>query len=169
MPRGVYVHRKMSIEERFWAKVDKNGPIPAHVPELGPCWIWLGYIRTNGYGTLGHGSTGLVKAHHASWIIHYGPIPDDMNVLHRCDNRSCPNNTHLFLGTQLDNIQDMMAKGRHAHGSIHGDATLTESQVLEIRAKYAEDSISQRALARNYKVSETQIHRIISRKSWSHV
>ena len=110
--------------ERFWAKVDKNGPIPAHRPDLGPCWIWLGAKVTGGYGVIKTGfSTHKTRkqslTHRFSWEVHFGPIPSATPfVLHKCDNPPCPNPGHLFLGTAADNTADMMAKGRQAFGGL---------------------------------------------------
>jgi len=91
---------------RFWAKVQM---IPFH-----PCWEWAG-SQGNGYGQIGAGGgeAGSIGAHRASWLIHHGPIPDGVFVLHRCDNKTCVNPDHLFLGTPGDNMRDKVAKGRH--------------------------------------------------------
>lgn len=94
--------------ERFWANVDKDGPVPEHMPHLGPCWVWLGRRRAKGYGVFLRGS----DAHHFSWVVHNGPVPARLWVLHRCDNPSCVRPSHLFVGTPSDNVQDMLAKGR---------------------------------------------------------
>src|SRR5690242_5800731 len=67
------------IAERFWAKVDKDGPIPPHRSELGPCWLWTGYRNPHGYGGLNEGGRGhCVLASRVSWELHNGPIPDGM-------------------------------------------------------------------------------------------
>lgn len=92
---------------RFWAKVDRSGE----------CWEWIGKPTTHGYGRLERAPQGQrrgapVYAHRASWELHYGPIPEGLNVLHHCDNPPCVRPTHLFLGTHLDNMADMFAKGR---------------------------------------------------------
>jgi hypothetical protein len=106
-----------AVAERFWASVDKNGPVPAHRPELGPCWVWKGKPNETGYGRVG--IEGRVElAHRVAWKLVNGAIPDGLGVLHHCDNRMCqraerdPAKSHLFLGDRGDNARDMAAKGR---------------------------------------------------------
>jgi len=121
-----------TTEERFWAKVDKQGPIPAHRPELGPCWPWTGAVpKRSGYGRFNTGVKRaghwvVVNAHRYSWKLHNGPVPDGLCVLHRCDNKPCVRPDHLFVGTKGDNNRDMVAKGRHwrqagRQGSVGAD------------------------------------------------
>lgn len=90
-----------AIEDRFWAKVDRGGE----------CWLWTAGRDSSGYGSLRTGHT-KVSAHRLSWQLHHGQIPPGQNVLHRCDNPRCVRPDHLFLGTQADNVADMVAKGR---------------------------------------------------------
>ena len=108
---------KISIEHRFWNHVDKNGPIPAHCPHLGPCWIWTGAVDKDGYGRPSVERTRRVRAPRISWAWAHGEIPKGKWVLHRCDNPPCVNPDHLFLGTAKDNAQDALAKGRNYVGS----------------------------------------------------
>jgi len=79
----------------------------------GGCWLWRGGLKApDSYGN--QSRTHLpVKAHRASYVVHVGPIPEGENVLHRCDVPCCVNPSHLFLGSQQDNVSDMMRKGRH--------------------------------------------------------
>lgn len=58
------------------------------------------------------------RVHQVAWILTNGPIPPGMGVLHRCDNQPCCNPSHLFIGTQADNVADMVAKGRHRNGAM---------------------------------------------------
>ena len=90
-----------SLKERFWEKVDKTGN----------CWIWTAACMTNGYGQIWDGSKDR-GAHRISWILHNGPIPNNLHVLHKCDNPPCVRPDHLFLGTPIDNMLDAKAKGR---------------------------------------------------------
>ena len=79
-----------------------------------PCSEWTGATDDDGYGR--RRWRGKVrKAHRVAWEIAYGPIPEGAKVLHRCDNPPCIEPTHLFLGTQADNVADMIAKGRQGH------------------------------------------------------
>jgi HNH endonuclease len=104
-----------------------------------------------------------------AWIVAYGPIPEGLQVLHRCDVRNCIEPTHLFLGTNADNMADKVAKGRQSHpqGENHGGVKLTEAQVREIRAPPF--SMSQRAIAALYGVDKSVISRIRTGKLWAHL
>lgn len=75
------------------------------------CVEWVGHRDPKGYGRASSGF-GEVLAHRISYIMHNGPIPEGLHVLHRCDNPSCCNPRHLFLGTNLDNVNDRLRKGR---------------------------------------------------------
>jgi len=85
------------------------------------CWLWEGATLFNGYGVIGRPGkhNGNVLTHRASWEVHVGSIPEGMYVLHRCDNRRCVLPDHLFLGTQADNLADMVSKGRSCRGERH--------------------------------------------------
>lgn len=117
------------IEGRFWRKVDKNGPIPAHRPDLGACWMWKGLINKAGYGVIyGDARHCHVLTHRLAWELEHGPIVGhvphseaEILVMHECDNRACCNPGHLRLGTDADNIADCVAKGRNSRGEKHGE------------------------------------------------
>ena len=98
-----FVRTCASIEERLWKKVIKTDS----------CWIFNGATNGRRYGIIFNKDTKKpVRVHRISWEIHFGSIPIGMYVCHKCDNPLCVNPKHLFLGTQLDNMRDMIAKGR---------------------------------------------------------
>jgi hypothetical protein len=164
-----HISRRRPLEDRFWEKVDKNGPIPEHCPNLGPCWLWMGSKSVFGYGTIHDPSStrkgGLDATHRSSWRLHFGAIPDGLKVLHKCDVPSCVNPAHLFLGTLKDNTQDMLAKGRHrlapnhSKGEKNPAAKLTEEQVATMRDDYAA-GISRKQLAIKFKISRSMVYLI---------
>ena len=104
-----------------------------------------------------------MKTHRASWLVHRGPIPEGLCILHRCDNRRCVNPEHLWLGTKTDNMADMVAKGRHARSS-----KLSVDDVRKIRALLAEGN-SCGAIARQFNVSESHVSAIKHGRCYAHV
>ena len=81
--------------ERFWARVDLNGPSPAARPDLGPCWVWLAKLDADGYGSFFVGRKRFVKAHRWAYGVTRGPIPDSLELDHLCRVRRCVNPAHL--------------------------------------------------------------------------
>lgn len=147
----------ITMEDRFWQKVVKTDY----------CWEWHGTLGTGGYGRFKRDgkSTGLVYAHRYSYELHVGPIPNDLLVLHRCDNPPCTNPEHLFLGTDQDNMNDMVSKGRSLGGERSPFAKLTEAQVLEIRASTEPPYI----IAARLKISSPTVINIRARRSWKYL
>jgi hypothetical protein len=100
--------RRRSAVIRFWEKVDKRGP--------DECWMWTACL-SNRYGAI-HVNGKDIRASRFSYELHFGPIPDQLNVLHKCDTPGCVNPNHLWLGTQSENIEDCKRKGRINNGNM---------------------------------------------------
>lgn len=145
----------------FWKKVRKGGP--------NECWPWTGCIGTKGYG--GFKFPNGNSAHRYSWSLKNGPIPIGALVLHKCDNRSCVNPSHLFVGTPAINSKDMTNKNRQSKGEHRPLHKLTEEQVKLIRFLYRPKcrKLGARKLAAKYGVSPDLILLIVRRKRWKHI
>lgn len=152
-----------TLEERFWTKVDKS-------IESG-CWEWLAFTNKK-YGVLkglGGRKGKVLAAHRVSWEIHNGVIPEGLCVLHRCDNPKCVNPDHLFLGTQKDNVDDMMNKGRAIisplkNGEQHPRTKLTHSAVRGIRE--LNGLMTHKDIAELYGVCRTNITHVLNNTRW---
>ena len=142
-------------QARFEAKITVN-PITG-------CWEWTASQNPDGYGQFKLNGR-REKAHRVAHVLYIGEIPKGMCVLHRCDNPSCVNPEHLFLGTHADNVKDKVAKGRAAKGEKNGRAKLTKEAVLHIRKR----TMLQREYARLYGVDQTTVSKIQLGKKWSH-
>lgn len=149
---------------RFWKKVDKRTD--------GECWPWLGAKNNHS----GHGhfmlrskpDKKLVMAYRFMWMITFGRIPADMCICHRCDNPSCVNPAHLFLGTQADNLRDMREKGRQAVGEQCGKHLLTADDVIALRIQAAL-GVSQTELAQRFNTVQSHVSKIVSGQRWAHL
>jgi hypothetical protein len=145
------------IEPRFWPKVDRRGP--------NECWLWQS-SRSRGYGTIF--AWGRPQyAHRIAYALQRGPVPAGVQVLHTCDNPPCCNPSHLFLGTQLDNMRDRNSKGRAnvARGERAGTATLTNEQALAI---YSASGLY-REIAAAFSTTVAVVGKIKHGKTWRHV
>jgi len=132
--------------------------------------LYDGHINRSGYGWKYSADIGTKEsAHRWAWRIQNGPIPEGLNVLHRCDTKPCINTDHLFLGTQADNMIDMESKGRGVHPQLPGErnpsARLTEQQVLDIRS----DPRSHSVVAADYGVCKATIAHARSGRNWRHL
>jgi hypothetical protein len=159
-------YRHLSVvpfEQRFWKYV-------APMPDDRGCWEWMGSRGSHGYGVIGlPRSRKLVCAHRASWEMHFGPIPSDgpgpigYCICHRCDNKTCVNPAHLFLGTHADNMADNARKGRARGGHKR---TIEEVQsVLRLHAT----GVTQAEICRSMGLSSCNVSLIVNRKIWRHV
>lgn len=133
-----------------------------------PCKEWPSGLHKMGYGQRQYKGKNWL-AHRAAWDEEIGPIPNGLQVLHRCDNRPCCEITHLFLGTLADNMRDMVAKGRQSRGERVPQHKLTSCDVEDIRRTYAAGGMTQKALAAHYGVDPSNISRVVNRKQWTHV
>lgn len=156
---------------RFWIKVDKNGDVPKHAKHLGRCWNWIA-----GRGSMGRYGSFCVRgkmeqAHRVSWVLTEGKeIPEDMKVLHKCDNGFCVNPSHLFLGSQKENVNDMLSKGRGnpSKGESHPKARIKAIQVIEIRRRCASGE-RQKDLAVEFGTDPSCISAIFLRRNWKSI
>lgn len=146
--------------DKFWSKINKNGTVPAHAPELGACWEWQGGGNGHGYGQM-RVNYSQVGTHKIAWELANGQIPAKLYVLHKCDNRACCNPGHLFLGTAKDNTIDMIQRGRKRArlGAPHHH--VTNDEVLTIKSRYA-DGATKAALAREFNVSHNTVSNIVN-------
>jgi len=136
------------------------------------CWLWTAAMAGNGYPMAWH--DGKVRLATRISLMLHGRAPRDAKecAMHRCDTPLCVNPSHLFLGTQLDNIRDMDAKGRrgyaHVYGERQGLSKLTEAQVREIRALSAA-GWTQIALGLRYGIDNSTVAQIVHRRTWRHL
>lgn len=168
-PPCYHDHHHIPAVDRFWAKVDTSGE----------CWLWTGALVA-GYGSF-FVNNAHVKAHRFSYALVHGPIPDGLDCCHHCDNPPCVRPSHLFAGTRLENMQDMVTKGRGVplekmwmrvhpervmRGETHVFAKLTQQQVNEIRSRYAAGGSTQSVLAAEYGVKREAIGKIVRGERW---
>lgn len=155
--------KSKTMEERFWEKVNKKSDEE--------CWEWEGSCRSDGYGQINRGKRclGMESAHRASWMIHFGEIPDKLHILHKCDNKLCVNPKHLFLGTNEDNMKDKVKKNLQMKGENVHSSKLTVEDVIEIRKTYRpwKRGYTAPELAKKFGVSDGAIRCVISRRNWS--
>jgi hypothetical protein len=150
-------HSKRPVDVRLWENVDKSGD----------CWIWTGFKDPNGYGRLCINGTPRLT-HRLMMELEGHQITPDQYVCHKCDNPSCVNPDHLFIGTAADNSADMAAKGRSCRGEKQGQSKLTENDVFDIRKRYEGGEV-QSKIAKDYGLHQVTVSEIVTRKIWKHV
>lgn len=149
--------------KRFWDKVD--------ITSKHSCWEWVGAKDKNGYGLFQLRTKHTVRAHRFSYEEFFGIIPNGLFVCHKCDNPSCVNPTHFFLGTPKDNLQDASKKRRlpGGHGpkwEKNGQAKISKKDVIEIRRLYKTGEFFHYQIAKSFGIKKSQIGRIIRMESW---
>jgi len=151
------------VKKRFWGKVA--------IGDEDECWHWIAGKDKRGYGNFRWNNEKSVLAHRVSYFFHKGEVGGKC-VCHKCDNPSCVNPKHLFLGTVQDNNEDRHKKGRcnggAKPGERNGSAKLTESQVLQIR-ELSVNGKRNFELAAMFEVSATTIRGILRNKIWKHL
>lgn len=153
-----------TLPERFWAKVERSKG----------CWLWKGAKGARGYGVFWRAPF-QTSAHRVAWELTYGPIPDGHVVMHLCDNPPCVNPEHLRIGTHLENMADMRAKGRwylglprHVRGERCHKAKLTPAQVLELRRRFKAGERPW-TMAKELGMDGSTIDALVKGRSWKHL
>lgn len=168
-----YYDSKKRFEADAWNHVDKSGGPDA-------CWEWKGTMTVYGYGQF-KCQSGIWRAHRLTYTLTNGPIPPELVVRHKCDNRRCCNPNHLELGTHDENMRDAVTRNRMAsgdrsfarnnphrlrRGDTHPNAKLTSVQATEIRRLRDETNMSLKAIADQFGVCSSTIANIIAGKIW---
>jgi hypothetical protein len=162
----------INLEKSFWSKVNKTEG----------CWIWTAGKNHDGYGYFRHNNSHS-RAHRVSYQLHFGDIPRGLFICHKCDNRSCVNPSHLFVGTAKENSVDMKEKGRSCagekspsrrfpenyQGEKSGMHKLKLDEVMYIKSSYGKNGHTQTSLAKQFGVTQSAVWCVLRGKTWSHV
>jgi hypothetical protein len=147
--------------EKFWKNIT--------IKSADECWEWKGPVTGGGYGNFYIRHNDLRLAHRVAWYLSNHRQPNAYLVCHHCDNRSCCNPSHLFLGTSKDNTSDAMEKGRMRSYFLpkenHPMAKLNEIDVEEIKNLH-NLGFSQNYIAEKFKINQSQVSRILSGRRW---
>jgi hypothetical protein len=153
------------LPEFFWERVTKN---------KNGCWVWIGSLANGKYGRI-HFPHGVeLLAHRVAYVLQKKedlPAGEGTLVRHSCDNPLCVRASHLRKGTHVQNMKDMVTRGRVAVGSRQGSSKLSESDVLTIRRLWAKDPkrYTQTRLSERFSVTQTAIWQVVHRKKWTHI
>ncbi len=151
-----------TTEERFWHYADMSHP--------DGCWPWTGTDDGHGYGLIWDVSAGVNRyAHIYAWELATGKSADGLIIRHSCDNPPCVRAAHLDCGTRADNVADMVERERQARGGQHGQAKVSEADVVAIRELYASGGWTQKKLAERFGISQPNVSLIVSRAGWTHL
>lgn len=146
-----------------WTKTPLERLLDKIVKAQNGCWEWIAAKNPAGYGVMVY-KNGVRLATRISWMEHIGEIPDGMMVCHKCDNPACVNPDHLFLGTQRDNMEDMIRKGRQYHpsGEEFNKSKLNWDAIRDIRTS----DMTGYALAKKYGVGKSTVYAILHNRTW---
>ena len=149
-----------TLEERFLSKINKTET----------CWLWTKYKNKKGYGQFAVTSNNIQQAHRISYELYYGEFDNNLFVCHKCDNPSCVNPDHLFLGTPQDNMTDKVKKSRQSNliGSYNPNHKLIEEDIIEIKNLLL-SGMKQKEIAQKYNVDRMTIYYIKYNKTWKHI
>jgi len=146
---------------RFWRSVNKKDN----------CWEWVGCVDDGGYGKITIKNC-LISCHVVSYLIHFGYIQNGLCVCHSCDNRICVNPEHLWIGTNAENVADMVRKGRTGIPGMYGEqiasSKLNANQIIKIKNLIAKGEY-QYVVAKKFGVGQPTISAIVNGKSWKHI
>lgn len=148
---------KKPLDVRFWKHVNKTST----------CWLWTGSLDKLGYGRINDGSGSPKLSHRVSLMIHGVEVPNNMCVLHICDNPTCVNPNHLKVGTKHDNNTDMANKRRSAYGEKNGRAKLTKQQALEINELHGK--MTRKQIAEKYGIAISTVSAIFNGSRWKYL
>lgn len=161
------------IKEKFAALPDTAADFWSSAvlePATG-CWHWQRSMDVKGYGRIKRNGK-WIGAHRAAYMFaHHVILHSDEHVCRKCDNPRCVNPSHLFVGTNADNIRDKIAKGRAActKGENNGNAKMTSALVTELRNRYNTEHISGTRLAAEYGLKKSAVYYALNGACWGHV
>lgn len=168
-------HAAKGLCQKHYMRIYKNGTLELQnspepfcdryeVDEVSGCWNWIRGTDEDGYGKMSLNGKDI-RAHRYSWEIKNGSIATDQLVCHSCDNPSCVNPSHLFLGDHSVNHADRGIKDRTANGERAGASRFTEKQISEMREK----NLGFQAARQKYGISKTHYYRVLHGDSWRHL
>jgi len=145
--------KRPNTEKDFWDKVD----IPENPND---CWEWQ-KCKNAGYGLITYRGEKW-RSHRLSYVLTNGAIPGDMWILHHCDNRSCVNPDHLYIGTAIENGRDTAERNRIPKGERSHLAKISQEGVENMRSMYASGGCIQKELAVHFGISHGYVNNIIN-------
>lgn len=146
-------------QDRFWDKVDKT--------TVDACWPWRGGRDKDGYGYFRVGG-GNRRAHRVAYVVSHGSLEPALDVCHACDNPRCVNPRHLWVGTNQDNSDDMVRKGRSLCGIANPKVRLSERKVQEV-VRLADLGLLQKEIAQRIGCNQRTVSTILTGRQWARV